>query len=120
MSDRATVAMMEYQRRVEATREAIEDNPGIELKFLCALLSLKLRVTPQKVEKYVTTLEDAKQIVVDMAHVWTREAFKNYQEAKGRKEALEEQETVAKAKERGSSPLEGYDREDTRTQSINQ
>lgn len=104
--------MHEYHQRVEKTFKAIEDNPGFDLKLLCAVLSLQLHVKPERVEEYVRTLVDANQVVADLGKVWTRQAYENWLEAKRRVEAMEEEERMKKAKVQ--VPLDAYDTEGER------
>lgn len=101
--------MYEYHQRVEKTLKAIEENPGFDVKALCAVLSLQLNVKPERVEEYVRVLGDANLVVADLGKVWTRQAYENWQEAKRRAEAVEEDERIRKAKEQ--VPLDAYDTE---------
>jgi hypothetical protein len=110
-SDRATIAMRNYASRLEATKEAIESNPGIEVNELCAKLSLVLKVKPETVERYVLTLAEAKQLHADLGHLYTVEGWETKKDLEKLDALEQEQKVIEAAKEKGSSPLEGYDTE---------
>jgi hypothetical protein len=110
-SDRSEHLMTAYWRRVEATFQFIVEHPAIPTELCYSTLSLDLRVKPDRVEEYVRTLGNAGKITAQGGRLYE---VGHWHEMKARDEREEHQKELAviqSAKDKGSSPLDGYSTE---------
>lgn len=59
-------------KRKDQVLRAVEENPGIELKTLAAVLSLQMRVSTKKVLEYVRELDTAGLLTVEFAKAFPK------------------------------------------------